>query len=302
MDLDMRSNDNSNATILRDVSLEQYNTLRLKAVASLMAFPHNECGIVYLINKYRKQKKIIIIGKGSNILLSKEYYNEDTLFINLALMNKIELFDDKIFTNCGATLSELSWFAIEKGIKGFEFLEDIPGTIGGALIMNAGTYRNYIADLVTSVKYYDFSTNNIVNREIDEDDFSRRSSYWMKNESIIIACSFRAEKGNYIDSLEKVLETKKDRFLKQPRNYPSAGSVFVRPKKDLGDLVAWELIDKVGLRGFSRNGAAYSDKHPGFIINKGDATYDDILYLIKLAQERVKNEFNVDLRVEWRII
>jgi len=302
MGLEEYRSDNLDVTIIKNVSLEFYNTLRLKSVASLMAFPHNETGLELLIKKYRHNKKIIIIGKGANLLLTQKHYDDETLFVNLKLMNSIEVNEYALVAGGGATLSELSWFTIENGIKGFEFLEDIPGTIGGALIMNAGTYKNYISGLVKSVKYYDYSSNCIIDREINEDDFSRRSSYWMNNESVIISCSFKAEEGDYIDSLDKVLETKRDRFLKQPRNYPSAGSVFVRPKKDLGDLVVWELIDKVGLRGFAKNGASFSAKHPGFIINNGDATFEDIQFLIQLAQKRVNKMFGVELRVEWREI
>lgn len=302
MDLSDKKDANSDFTLLRNVSLKSYNTLRLESVASLMAFPHNEIGIESLVNKYRDHKKIVIIGKGANLLLSKTYYNEDTIFVNLRLMNNIALENGTISANCGATLSELAWFTVENSICDFEFLEDIPGTIGGALIMNAGTYKNYISDLVKTIKYYDFNSNSIIDRVVNKDDFSRRSSFWMNNESVIISCSFKAEKGDYKNSLDRILETKKDRFLKQPRNYPSAGSVFIRPKKDLGDLVVWKLIDRVGLRGYSKNGASFSEKHPGFIINNGGAKYEDIQYLIQLAQERVKNIFDVDLKIEWRII
>ena len=99
-----------------------------------------------------------------------------------------------------------------------------------------------------------------------------------------------------------MLDIKRNRFLKQPRNYPSAGSVFVRPKKDLENLVVWELLDEVGMRGYKKNGASFSDKHPGFIINNGGAKYEDIQYLINIAQEKVKEKFDVDLRIEWKII
>lgn len=302
MGLSKRRGEKVDATILKNVSLKPYNTLRLEAIASLMAFPHNESGIEALINKYIHDKKIIVIGKGANLLLSRNYYDENTLFVNLRLMNSIELKNDVLKVECGATLSELSWFAIENSISGYEFLEDIPGTIGGALIMNAGTYKNYIGDLVKTVRYFDIKSNCIIEREITENDFSRRSSFWMNNETIIISCSLKSEKGNYMDSLNKVLEAKRDRFLKQPRNYPSAGSVFVRPQKDLGDMVVWELIDKVGLRGYSRNGASFSQKHPGFIVNTGEAKYEDIQYLIQLAQKRVKETFDLELRIELRII
>jgi UDP-N-acetylmuramate dehydrogenase len=289
-------------TIIRNVSLVPYNTLRLESTASLMAFPHTEDGLFGLITEYLHTKKIVIIGKGANILLSRRYYDESVLFISLKMMNNIRLIDDNIQAECGATLSELTWYSIENSIEGFEFLEDIPGTIGGAILMNAGTYKDYISQLVISVRYIDLGLGEIVERTVGESDFSRRNSFWMNNDSILVSCKFKANKGDYIESLEKVINVKRNRFLKQPRNFPNAGSVFVRPKKDLGDLVVWELIDKVGLRGYRHNGASFSEKHPGFIVNNGDAKYEDIMYLIYTAQKRVKDMFDVDLTVEWRTI
>lgn len=289
-------------TIIKNVPLMQYNTLRLESSASLMAFPHNEGGLYELITRYGVSKKIFIVGKGANLLLSKTRYNEDTLFVNLRLMNNIYMKDEFIQIESGATLSEMAWFAIENGIKNFEFLEDIPGTLGGAILMNAGTYTNYIGNLVESVRYYSFDKNEIIDRHISEDDFSRRNSYWRKNQTIVIRCKIRAEKGDYMDSLNELLEIKKQRFLKQPRNFPSAGSVFVRPKKDMKDLVVWELLDQVGLRGYSKNGAAFSDKHPGFIVNIGNAKYEDIVYLVDLAKEKVFDKFDVELKMEWVVV
>ena len=289
-------------TILKNVSLLNYNTLRIESIAEIMAFPHNEMGLQSLIRKYSDRKKIIVIGKGSNLLLSKAHYDKSIMFINLSLMNNITLKENIIDVQCGATLSELSWFAVEKNIKGFEFLEDIPGTVGGAIIMNAGTHKNCISNMVKAVKYYDYKTNSIIDRVITDDDFSKRSSYWMHNKSVVVSCKLIAEAGNYIESLNEILEIKRNRFMKQPRNLPSAGSVFVRPNKDLKDMVVWELLDKVGLRGYSQNGASFSEKHPGFIVNNGGAKYEDIIFLIKIAQTKVKKIFDVDLMLEWRII
>jgi len=289
-------------TIIKNVPLTQYNTLRLESLASLMAFPHNEDGLYELVNSYEKSKKIIIIGKGANLLLSKTKYDEESLFVNLRLMNNIYNEDGFIQIESGATLSEMAWFAIENGIKNYEFLEDIPGTLGGAILMNAGTYKNYLGNLVESVRYYSFDKNEIIDRDSGKDDFSRRNSYWKETHTIVIRCKIKAEKGDYIDSLNKVLEIKKQRFLKQPRNFPSAGSVFVRPEKDLKDLVVWELLDQVGLRGYAKNGAAFSDKHPGFIVNIGHAKYEDIIYLVELAKERVFDRFDVELKLEWVVI
>lgn len=287
-------------TILRDVSLKPYNTLRLESKAAVMAFPHSIQGAVDLLNKYQDEKKIYIIGKGSNTLFKKTYYSEEHLFVNLKLLDKMTLDNDEIQIESGATLSQLVWFGIENGRVGYEFMEDIPGTVGGAILMNAGTYRNYIGDLITSVTYYDFQTRKVITRPKQEGDFGRRASFWSDKQTLLLSCRLIAKEGDYLEALEEVQRVKKDRFTKQPRNYPSAGSVFIRPKVDLKDMVVWQLLEKVGLRGFTYGEAAFSEKHPGFIINLGNATYKEVSYLIDLAKERVKEEFDIELSVEWK--
>lgn len=294
--------DTLDATLLKNVSLKPYNSLRLEANAALMVFPHSFEGVVQVMNEYQNAKKIVIIGKGSNTLFQKKSYDESYLFVNLKLLDYMTVHEDEITVECGATLSELVWFGIENSRVGYEFMEDIPGTVGGAILMNAGTYRNYIGDLITSVTYYDFKTMSIITRKKQATDFGRRQSYWSNKDTILLSCTLTAERGDYLESLEEVQRVKLDRFKKQPRNFPSAGSVFVRPKVDLKDMVVWELLDKVGLRGYSHNGAAFSEKHPGFIINLGDASYEDIKYLIDLAKERVMDKFDVELTVEWKMV
>lgn len=290
------------ATVLKDVSLKPYNSLRLEAKAALMVYPHTVDGLIQVMKESQGRKEIIIIGKGSNTLFKQAYYGEDRLFLNLKMLDFMEIQSDELYVECGATLSDLVWFGIENSRVGFEFMEDIPGTVGGAILMNAGTYRNYIGDLITSVTYYDFKTQSVITRPKQATDFGRRQSFWSDKQTILLSCTLKAQRGDYLESLDEVQRIKKDRFSKQPRNFPSAGSVFVRPKVDLKDMVVWELLDKVGLRGLSHGNAAFSEKHPGFIINLGDATYEDIHYLIRLAQERVKTEFDVDLTVEWKMV
>lgn len=289
------------ATILNNVSLKPYNTLRLEATAELMVFPHSFQGVMDVMKKYQN-KKLFVIGKGSNTLFKESFYSDETLFLNLKLLDKAELRDSEVYVEAGTTLSSLVWFGIENSVVGYEFMEDIPGTVGGAILMNAGTYRNYIGDLITSVTYYDIEKEEIITRKKQDEDFGRRRSFWSDKSTILLACTLEAKNGNYLDALEEVFRVKKDRFTKQPRNFPSAGSVFVRPKVDLKDMVVWELLDKVGLRGLEHGGARFSEKHPGFIINSGSATYADIDYLINLAQQRVKKEFDVDLTVEWKML
>ncbi|MGN8646336.1 UDP-N-acetylmuramate dehydrogenase [Gracilibacillus sp. HCP3S3_G5_1] len=290
-----------NYVSIKNCSLKQYNTLKLESVASEMVLPININGIKEIYQKY-KERKIIIIGRGSNILLSKEYYDESYVFVNFKLMDKIEHKDNKITVETGATLASLSWYAVENNIKGFEFLEDVPGSVGGAIIMNAGTYEDTIGQLTEQVTYYNITENRIITDKVKKDNFGRRQSKWANNNIVIISCVFKAEKGDYIESLEKLLEIKKKRYLKQPRNYPNAGSVFKRPKLDGVDFYVWKLFDELDLRGYKRNGAMISDKHPGFIVNTGNAKPEDIIFLIDFAKEKVKSKFGINLELEWKVI
>ena len=150
------------------------------------------------------------------------------------------------------------------------------------------------------VIYFDIDVNQILEKEVTEEDFNIRTSIWDNNRVIILGCYFELNYGDNITSLDKILEFKKKRYKKQPRNYSSAGSVF--KKREKNEVSVWELIDKVGLRGYKKNGAMISDKHPNFIVNIGNATYDDLKYLIDLCEEKVFNEFNVKLELEWKII
>lgn len=292
---------NMDTLIINNVSLKDYNTMKLEATASQMAFPYNENSLYSIITN-NTNKKIIVLGKGSNILFSKTYYSDEYLFINLDLLNNIYEMEGKIYAQAGATLTNLVWYAIEKNIANLEFLEDIPGTIGGAIIMNAGTFKDYIGPLLQSVRYYDYDQGKILDRIPTPDDFGKRTSYWAKKNTIILSCILKGKDGDYSKSIEEVARIKQDRFNKQPRNYPNTGSIFARPKNGPAGIRVWEMIDRVGLRGYKKNGAEFSQKHPGFIVNTGSATFDDIIYLVRLAQNKVYTELGAELELEWKII
>lgn len=286
---------------IENCSLKQYNTLKIESTASLMLLPINKEGIQEIYNKYKYKKKIIL-GRGSNILFSKEYYDDEYVFINFKLMDRIEKVGEEVIVETGASLSSLSWFAVENNIKGFEFLEDVPGSVGGAIIMNAGTYEDTISQLTKQVTYYNIKEDKFTTDTVKIGDFGRRHSKWADDNIVVISSVMRAESGDYIESLEKLLEIKKKRYLKQPRNYPNAGSVFKRPKLNGKDYYVWKLFEELGLRGYSKNDAKISEKHPGFIVNTGNAKPDDVLFLIDLAKEKVKERFDIKLELEWKVI
>lgn len=291
---------------IENASLKKYNTLRIDATAKKLFFPLNATGIMDIYNS-SNNKQIIVIGNGSNILLSKEYYDENYIFISTKHMDNICIKNNILNVDAGVLLSELSWFALENSIKGFEFLEDIPGSVGGAVIMNAGTYENMIGDLISTVTYYDAETNSIITDTATKEDFGKRSSTWGLQKNIIISVGFgiyidAIDKENYLLILEEILDNKKCRYMKQPRNYPNAGSVFKRPSKNGKNFYVWKLFDECGLRGCQIGGAMISNKHPGFIVNVNNANYNDVIRLINHAKLKVKDRFGIDLQLEWKII
>ncbi|MBG9979138.1 UDP-N-acetylmuramate dehydrogenase [Ruoffia tabacinasalis] len=219
-------------------------------------------------------------------------------------MNDIYFNYNTIYVETGVTLSELSWFALEKEIQGFEFLEDVPGSVGGATIMNAGTYQDMIGDILSTVTYYSKKFNRVITEEVQKEFFGKRYPIWGERGDTILSVSFKVQKRieDYEPILDKILLNKKNRYMKQPRDYPNAGSVFKRPYKNGVGQYVWKLFEGCDLRGFQIGSAMISEKHPGFIVNIDNATPNDILSLLDVAQTRVKSKYDIDLELEWKII
>ncbi len=290
---------------MNNCSLKKHNTLRIDSVAEIMTYPINYTGVQEIFREYR-DKNIVMIGNGSNILLSKEYYDDSYVFVSFRLLDYIDYEAFQIICDAGASLSNLSWFALENGIKGYEFLEDVPGSLGGAVIMNAGTYEDNIGQFVEEITYYNIDEDKIYTEAVTENDFGRRRSKWTDINCIILSAKLSAKSYQLVKDyemlLDELLEIKKRRYLKQPRNYPNAGSVFKRPSLNGQDYYIWKLFDELGLRGYRKNGAMISEKHPGFIVNVDKAKPHDVLYIINLATKKVKEKFGIDLDLEWTVI
>jgi len=202
----------------------------------------------------------------------------------------------------GVTLDRLAWFCIEQSIGGFEFAEDIPGTVGGALIMNAGQFEYTIGMYVNWIDVYHPASDEFKRIYPDPDFFGYRRSKLEEEGAVVLACGLRMPPGESMKSLDKVLEYKRERYRKQPRNYPNAGSVFKRPTKDGETYYVWKLFEETGLRGYRIGDAQVSDKHPGFIVNLGKASQKDVLDLVSECMKRVKQRFDIDLQLEWKVI
>lgn len=285
---------------LTDVSLKKYNSLRLDAQASVLYLPLDAQGLIEVLEKTEGQHRILL-GKGSNVLLLKETYDDSTAFIVTTMMDDLRLEGEEIIAEAGVSLSALAWFAIEQSIDGYAFAEDIPGTVGGALVMNAGQYEYTIGQNVKWLEVYDTSTMS-VRRIVPEPDFFQYRHTKLTQDEIVLRAGLRNIGGDPLENLEKVLTYKRERYRKQPRNYPNAGSVFKRPTKDGVTYFVWKLLEEVGLRGYRIGDAEVSFKHPGFIVNHGKATIADVLELIKTCQSRVHEHFGLDLELEWKTL
>lgn len=245
-----------------------------------------------------EEKKLdsFILGRGSNVLVRDGGY--DGMIIRLSgEFTSIENAQNVITAGAAATNVEVSVLARDEGLSGIEFLYGIPGSIGGAVFMNAGAYGSEICDYVDEVTFMD-EDYNVVTRPSKDIDFGYRHTEFMDGGGIIISVKLRLTPSSADAVASKMDTLLNKRTSKQPMNYPSCGSVFKRPS---GGYAA-KLIEDAGLKGASIGGAEVSTKHSGFIINKGEATANDITDLIKLVQKRVKKNSGIDLETEVRII
>jgi len=282
---------------INNFNLIEYNAYRINAVCAKAWFPENETDLLE-IYRQKINKQLVILGNGNNIILSKKYYEEEFIILN-GCFDKITVNETEIEAEAGATLLQLSETALKHHLTGLEIFYDIPSSVGGAVVMNAGTKEGEIKDILVKVRYLDLADLQIKENAKEDIGFEYRNSFFQKQtDKIVLKAWFNLEKGNPEQIKAKMEETKQTRWVKQPREYPNCGSVFKRPP---GRFVG-PMLDELGLKGFKIGDAQISQKHSGFIVNKGNATGRDILALISEAKKQVKEKFGVDLEVEQRII
>lgn len=241
--------------------------------------------------------KYAVIGNGSNILFSDDRY--DGVIILTTGMTAISCEENVIEVECGYSLTALASRAQKMSLTGLEFAYGIPGSVGGAVFMNAGAYDGEIKNVVTKTYYYDVKNDTFGEFVGEENKFGYRESvYQEKDGLVILGARFELEKGDSEAILEKMQGFMRARSEKQPLEYPSAGSTF---KRAPGYFTA-KLIDEAGLKGYSVGGAQVSEKHAGFVINRGGATSDDVKRLIADIQEAVYKNSGVEIKCEIKMI
>lgn len=277
--------------------MKQYTTFKVGGPASICVFPNTTAELLCTLDVLVKhQIDYIVMGNGSNLLFSDEGYKGAVLKIGNGI-DRIRVEGNIIFAEAGALLSNVAKAAAAAGLSGMEFASGIPGSLGGAIYMNAGAYGGDMSGIVHSVS----SINKIgmmKDRACQELEFAYRSSIFQKNEETILGVKLRLTPADATDIAIKTREYNQQRALKQPLGQPSAGSFFRRPEGHF----AGRLIEEAGLKGLSCGGAQISDLHAGFIVNKGNATAANIKDLMCIVQETVYAKTGVLLEAEVKII
>jgi len=283
--------------VKENIQLKDYSNFKVGGLCKALALPKTDDEIIKIIKILKSENiKYMVLGKGANVLFSDEGY--DGVIIKLASnFSFIKVIGDTIVCDTGVSLSKLCKTALEHSLSGLAFAFGIPGTVGGAVYMNAGAYGGEMKDVVKKVTYIDENANvqKITNGDLD---FNYRHSFFSDKGLVITNVTFQLQKGDQNEIKRTMDELFNKRVSKQPYNKPSAGSTFKRP---LGNYAS-KLIDECGLKGKTVGGAMVSDLHAGFIINDNNATSKDILNLINLVKKEVEDKTGYTLECEVKII
>lgn len=284
---------------VKDEPMAKHISFRVGGAAKRMAFPKNAEQVVLLMSFAEEAgARPLVIGNGTNLLAPDE--GLDRLVVNMAgEFASVKMTGEcELTATAGVSLARLAMFACEQSLTGLEFAHGIPGTLGGAVVMNAGAYGGEMKDVIQSVTLLD-GARGIVTLSVDEMQFSYRRSILSDHpEYVVLSAAFRLQKGDQGTISAKMHELMEKRKASQPLEYPSAGSTFKRPT----GYYAGPLIEGCGLKGCRVGGAEVSQKHAGFVINVGGATCADVLALIEKVQKTVCDAHGVMLEPEVKIV
>ncbi len=283
--------------VLRNEPMSRHTTFRIGGPADYFVTPTDKEEIKKIIKFCREaQIPFYVIGNGSNLLVGDRGYRGVIIQI-FKQMSKIDVDGEQIAAQAGALLSKVASAALDASLTGFEFASGIPGTLGGALRMNAGAYGGEMKQVVRSADVLT-PDGEIITLTVDELGMGYRTSVISKNDYVVIDAILQLKKGNQEEIQAQMADLRERRVSKQPLEYGSAGSTFKRPE----GYFAGKLIDDAGLRGFRVGDAQVSEKHCGFVINRGNATAAEVLELMRIVTERVEEKFGVRLQPEVRCI
>lgn len=275
-------------------SMSKHTSFKIGGNAQALIEVTNNEGLIDILSRCKEAKvPYFILGKGSNLLVSDN--GIEGVVIKLGgVFTQIKMLDpETIYCGAGVSLAKLCTFACEQGLSGLEFAWGIPGSVGGAAYMNAGAYGGEMKDVISSCTHID-SDNKTGTYGVCQLDLSYRHSVYSENNFVITGVTVRLHKDSSVEIRNRMNDFMSRRKEKQPLGYPSAGSVFKRPQ----GYFAGALIQEANLKGKQIGGAQVSEKHSGFIINKGNATCKDVMDLVAYIQKSVKEKSGVDLECE----
>ena len=283
--------------IEKNISLSTLTTYKTGGISKLVIYPNNiNClkELITLIYKYNIN--YFVLGKGSNTLFSDKEFNG--VIVKLDKLNNFEIKQNEIYVESGMVLTKLVQESVKNNLTGLEFAIGIPGTIGGAIYMNAGAYGSNMSNIIKSAIVLNEKLQ-IEEILLEKLKFDYRYSIFQTNRKLIcLAANIKLEHGNHDEIVSKIKDNLLKRKNSQPLEYPSAGSVFRNPKGNY----AGKIIEELGLKGKNIGGAEISTKHANFIINKNNASSSDILNLIKLVQKEAKDKYKIDLKLEQQLV
>jgi UDP-N-acetylmuramate dehydrogenase len=280
-----------------DESMNRHTTFKIGGKVPLFVKPKTKKIFINVLNYLLENNYLFkIIGGGANIIVADKPLN--FIVLSTEYLNNFTIKNDSIIAEVGISLSRLSYLAMENSLSGLEFAVGIPGSLGGALFMNAGAYGGQIKDVVEEVEAYDMEIKQVITLKRKDIKFDYRKSIFQERKYISLAAKLKLHSEEKRNIEKKVIELSLKRWEKQPLEYPSAGSIFKRPKPD---FYVGTTIEKLGLKGFSIGDAEISNKHAGFIINKGNAKFEDVINIIKYVKNIVKEKYGVELEVEPEI-
>ena len=283
--------------VRKEEPMSRHTTFRVGGAAEYFVMPaiSQVSDVLALCRQY--DMPLTVIGNGSNLLVADSGLRGVVLELGKAASGIRLLDGEDLAVQAGTLLSETAAFAAKNGLSGMEFAAGIPGSMGGAVVMNAGAYGGEMKDILSAVRVLTME-GEIRVHPADELDLSYRHSRMMDEQEIVLEAKLNLTQGSEVVIRARMDELRKRRVDKQPLEYPSAGSTFKRPE----GYFAGKLIEDAGLRGFRVGDAQVSEKHCGFVINRGAATAAQILELMQRVQKRVRETSGVDLEPEVRLL
>lgn len=282
--------------ILRDEKMSKHTSFKIGGPADFFIDIQNTKELKFVLELANKNNiPVTVVGNGTNLLVSDKGIRGIVIKISISDFKVVRKKDKaEITISSGYSVGKLAQLALKEELTGLEFLAGIPGSIGGAIRMNAGAYGSQMQDIVVSTRYME-RDGKIKKLNLDEHKFSYRNSIFAEMQDVIILETvIEAKYGNAKDIKIKMDEYMKSRIEKQPLDLPNAGSTFKRK----GDIITAKIIDECGLKGYRIGDAAVSEKHAGFVVNVGNATAKEVLELTDYIKDTVKKEKNIDIELE----